>query len=72
MHIVENKSKSSKKKSIDLPFCGNRTVRMGRSKTHHCESVQLHTLEIEAIRLALAHKDDLCALGALSESGETP
>ncbi|MBE7547671.1 MAG: hypothetical protein HS127_11215 [Planctomycetia bacterium] len=24
--------------------------------------------EIEAIRLALAHKDDLCALGALSES----
>ncbi len=68
MHIVENKSKSGKK--IYRSTLLRESYREdGKVKKRTIANLSNCTpLEIEAIRLALAHKDDLCALGALSES----
>jgi len=70
MHIVENKSKSGKKiyRSILLRESYREEGKVRKrtvANMSHCTSQ-----EIEAIKLALSHKDDLSALGTLSESVE--
>ena len=70
MHIVENKSKSGKKiyRSILLRESYRED---GKVKKRTIANLSNCTpQEIEAIKLALTHKDDLGALGALSESVE--
>ncbi|MEP9410910.1 MAG: hypothetical protein HRF42_05805 [Candidatus Brocadia sp.] len=39
-------------------------------ETHHCKSIEPQVKEIEAIKLALSHKEDISVLSALSESVE--
>lgn len=70
MHIVENKSKSGKKiyRSILL-----RESYRDKGKVRKRTIANLSNCtpqEIEAIKLALSHKEDLSALGVLSESVE--
>ena len=70
MHIVENKSKSGKKiyRSILLRESyreGGKVKKRTIANLSNCTPQ-----EIEAIKLALNHKEDLSALGALSESVE--
>ncbi|BBO17719.1 transposase [Candidatus Brocadia pituitae] len=69
MHIVENKSKSGKKiyRSILLRESYREE---GKVKKRTIANLSNCTpQEIKAIKLALSHKDDLCALGTLSEVG---
>ncbi len=70
MHIVENKSKSGKKINrstlLRESYCEEGKARKRTiANLSNCTSQ-----EIEAIKLALGHKEDLGALGALSESVE--
>ncbi|MCF6147526.1 MAG: hypothetical protein E3K37_02585 [Candidatus Kuenenia sp.] len=70
MHIVENKSKSGKKiyRSILLRESYREE---GKVKKRTIANLSNCTpQEIAAIKLALAHKDDLSAIGGLSESVE--
>ena len=67
MHIVENKSKSGKNLSLH-PLA--RILSRGRKgqKRTIANLSNCTPQEISAIKLALNHKDDLGALGSLSES----
>lgn len=70
MHIVENKSKFGKKiyRSVLLRESyreGGKVKKRTIANLSNCTAQ-----EIEAIKLALSHKDDLGALGALSDSVE--
>ena len=70
MHIVENKSKSGKKiyRSILLRESYREEGKVRKRTIANLSNCTPQ--EIEAIKLALSHKDDLSALGTLSESVE--
>jgi len=70
MHIVENKSKSGKKiyRSILLRESYREEGKVRKRTVANLSNCTPR--EIEAIKLALSHKDDLSALGTLSESVE--
>ena len=70
MHIVENKSKSGKKiyRSILLRESYREEGKVRKRTVANLSNCT--SQEIEAIKLALSHKDDLSALGTLSESVE--
>src|SRR3972149_6968174 len=70
MHIVENKSKSGKKiyRSILLRESYREEGKVRKRTIANLSNCTPQ--EIGAIKLALSHKDDLSALGALSESVE--
>ena len=70
MHIVENKSKSGKKiyRSTLLRESYREEGKVRKRTIANLSNCTPR--EIEAIKLALSHKEDLSALGALSESVE--
>ncbi len=70
MHIVENQSKSGKKiyRSILLRESYREEGKVKKRTIANLSNCAPR--EIEAIKLALSHKGDLSALGALSESVE--